>query len=87
MLKVQHGRASKLANRAVTFIDNLEVPKFPVNGHDLLEKAPKLVRGPWMGHMLTDLKVEWAESDFSKSKKDLLDKNPSLFERYFDYLN
>lgn len=47
-----------------------DTPDFPVKGRDLLEKGMK--PGIKLGQNLSRLKKEWIDSDFTKTKQDLL---------------
>ena len=52
-------------------LEQWEVPKFPVNGKDLLSVGYQ--RGPQLGKMLRELQTRWKDSYFTLSKDDLLE--------------
>lgn len=51
------------------FINNFEIPIFPVNGDDLIELG---FEGVKIGETLTNLKQKWIESEFKMSREELL---------------
>ncbi len=59
-----------MAIKALKCAGKTKIPDFPVNGADL-EKCG-LKPGPGMGRKLKQLEARWIESDFTLSKKDLL---------------
>uniref|UniRef100_T1P835 Poly A polymerase n=1 Tax=Musca domestica TaxID=7370 RepID=T1P835_MUSDO len=60
-------------------LKSLVIPKFPVTGNMLNERGcPKSKK---MGNILTQLKIIWAESSFTLSAEELLDKHlPKVLE-------
>ena len=52
-------------------LDEWNLPQFPIEGQDMM--AIGVPRGKKFGIILNKLKQEWVESDFQKSKSDLLD--------------
>jgi tRNA nucleotidyltransferase (CCA-adding enzyme) len=61
--------AARLANEE-TDIENWVVPIFPVSGNDLIKRGIK--PGPEMGTIIRLIKVEWAETNYTATKADLL---------------
>lgn len=57
--------------QAVMFMDQWEIPVFPVKGQDLLAEGMK--PGPAMGQRLTRMKEEWANSRYTLDKFQLLE--------------
>jgi tRNA nucleotidyltransferase (CCA-adding enzyme) len=53
-----------------TDIENWDVPVFPVSGDDLIKRGIK--PGPVMGKIIRDIKVAWAETNYTATKADLL---------------
>lgn len=56
--------------RLLTLAESWTRPVFPVKGADLIEKG--IQPGPDMGAALARLEKQWLESDFAKSKADLI---------------
>lgn len=55
----------------MTFADSWTRPQLPVSGADLMNKG--LPKGPEIGVKLRELENEWIDSNFSLTKKQLLD--------------
>lgn len=58
--------------RLLRLPDRWEVPRFPVNGHDM--QAAGIAAGPEMGRALKRLEDWWAASDFKPGKDELLSR-------------
>ena len=59
-------------------IEEWEIPKFPVNGYDLIsEGCPK---GRLMSVVTQELKTIWKEKDFAISREDLLKELPKILD-------
>jgi tRNA nucleotidyltransferase (CCA-adding enzyme) len=57
---------------AVEALSFWSVPVFPVKGQDLLDQGMK--PGPEMGQRLKAMKLDWADTSYTKSKAQLLDQ-------------
>lgn len=53
------------------------IPKFPVTGH-MLQQLDVDVKGRFMGKVLNDLKIYWADNDFNFSDEELLKHAPHV---------
>ena len=52
-------------------LKNWDIPTFPINGNDLLEKGYK--KSKHLGDILNYVKTKWMDSDFTLSRNDLLE--------------
>ncbi len=58
------------SEKILQYIKNFSAPKFPVNGNDLLEVG--VAGGKQMGEALARLQKIWIDSDFAKTKDELM---------------
>lgn len=56
--------------KKLVLIKNIKPPQFPITGEDLL--AINILPGPKLGEIINKLKVKWCQSDFTETKKSLL---------------
>ena len=64
-----HGDGAAL-KRSVAALEDWTVPRLPVGGDDALAAG---LTGPAIGEALRDVEARWIESDFSLSRKSLLE--------------
>jgi hypothetical protein len=63
-------------------VENWEVPKFPVNGHDLMEQGCH--KGKVMSVVMAKLRKIWMESDFAMEKEALVAAIPGVLDSVDD---
>ena len=57
--------------KACAFLKDLEMPKMPVNGKDLMDDQG-FTPGKELGDALNELKAAWVEADFTENKDELM---------------
>ena len=68
----QQNQDIKNLSELLSFIQEIEIPIFPIKGRDLI--ALGLKENTQIGIILKKLETEWVESNFSLSREDLLEK-------------
>ena len=76
------GESTHAGNLTYRVIEAWEPPKFPVNGHDLMEAGcPK---GRMMSAVTTKLREIWKDSDFLAGRESLLSELPRVLDEMDD---
>lgn len=66
----EKGWGRKDVRKALSRLEKLTLPDFPVTGHDLMKRGYR--SGEALGRMLSELEQRWVESDFSLGREELL---------------